>query len=43
MRGATTPQPLKPNGQLLGLLIGVLALLGLSLGLVFWHGLTGSP
>jgi hypothetical protein len=43
MHGPTTPQPLKPNGQVLGLLIGILALLGLSIGLVVWHALIGSP
>ena len=39
MRGVSKPQPLKLNGRVLDLLIGTLALLGLSVGIVVWHGL----
>ena len=38
MRGASKPQPLKLNGRALALLIGTLALLGLSVGMVVWLG-----
>ena len=39
MGGASKLQPLKLNGRVLGLLIGTLALLGLSVGMVVWQGL----
>ena len=39
MGGASKLQPLKLNGRVLALLIGTLALLGLSVGMVVLHGL----
>ena len=39
MGGASKLQPLKLNGRVLALLIGTLALLGLSVGMAVWHGL----
>jgi len=39
MGGASKLRPLKLNGRVLALLIGTLALLGLSVGMVVWHGL----
>ena len=39
MSGASKLQPLKLNGRVLALLIGTLALLGLSVGMVVWRGL----
>jgi len=39
MRGASRLQPLKLNGRVLALLIGTLALLGLSVGMLVLYGL----